>query len=383
MDCLCGWQLDNGICQVPAEVCSTLLLVSCTYEASDQQLAHSIEELVRAKWTSHASDPGWVCPEMDMSDAWGLLPSMALREWFASSTNAIEVDVGELLVRGRAGLRVGNIDTMLADGRKQIHPGVRVHSLTSVDGASHISQQCIMDKLQSFDRTSVARQMVDDLFPSARAVQEPAGVSACLRFSIEYTQLRVLQMLNADVAEQMATTDRWRLKCEVQLDLMGMCKTHGVYQIRPVVERVYECPFSIVEDYSLNLHYVTPGCLVYKFATDKFYDPCLSQSNCNTNSPEIALAAVLQEIPFDPRSTVDSGPIGYWPIVFDTARPAADSALTDIKTSLNTFDSKSPVPRALSQRFVRDLVHGGGTNAPGFGNVPSGLKWGTTEVNPK
>lgn len=381
MDCLCGWHLIDGICQVPLAICS-----NCNYRADDVQAAHQMEVMVRKEWTSHASDPEWVCPEMDMSDAWGILPSVGLSEWFKGVANSIEVPVGELLVRGRAGLRVGNIDSMLEDGRAAIHPGVRVHPLTSGDGKSHVSQQCIMDKLQSFESSSVAKQMVDDLFPTARAVQEAAGVSACLRFAIEYTQFRVLQMLDKirdtseETATQRAAVELWRLKCEVQVDLMGMCKTHGVYQIRPVVEHVYECPFTITESYSLKLHYVTPGCLVYKFSTDKFYDPCLDPNNCHTETvTSIALALVTTLVPFDPRSTADPGPIGYWPIAFDTANIAADSRLDDLKTSLDAFDSNSAIPRALSDLFVRNLVHGGGTGAQGFGNVPLNHKWGTSE----
>ena len=392
VDCLCGWRILDSMCQVPTEICIILSNTSnCNYLADSVIHANRMEALVRNQWTSHAAAPGWVCPEMDMSDAWGILPSVGLPQWFQNSGNSIEVSVGELLVRGRAGLRVGNIDSLLEEGRKQIHPGARVHGITSVDGKSHASLQCITDKLKSFDSISVAKQMVDDLFPAARAVQEAAVVSACLRFSIEYTQLRVLQMLNKirdtgeATAKQQAHVEKWRLKCEVQLDLMGMCKTHGVYQIRPVVERVYKCPFTIVQAYALGLHYVTPGCMVYKFSTDEFYDPCLDPNNCNTNSPAVDLLTSMHHlvVPFDPRATVKAGPIGYWPIAFDTARPVNDSILNDLKTRLDTFDAKSPIPRALSERFVSDLVHGGGSNARGFGNVPSTHKWGTSEGSAK
>lgn len=137
---------------------------------------------------------------------------------------------------------------------------------------------------------------MDELFPMSRAVQESHVVGACLRFSIEYALLGVLQGVGAvrdttaEQGRQAGVVAQWKQRCGAQLDMMGMCRASGVYQMIPEVEREQECPFVIAEAYegrpAGQRYYVTPGCLVYKEQEDAFYDPCtLSGEVCTGQSP--------------------------------------------------------------------------------------------------
>jgi hypothetical protein len=96
------------------------------------------------------------------------------------------------------GLRIGNVGTLGKQAREQgVHPGNRVHRVLSRDGANSISlKNCEGGILKSFDASSVVDEIVDDLFPMAQGIHESFVESVCLRFSIEYLRLRVMQMIS-------------------------------------------------------------------------------------------------------------------------------------------------------------------------------------------
>lgn len=67
-----------------------------------------------------------------------------------------------------------------------------------------MTRRCSDKILQTFDASSVAKEVVDDLFPAAQGVHESAPVSFCLRYAIEFSRLRMLRAIQS-VAPQEAT----------------------------------------------------------------------------------------------------------------------------------------------------------------------------------
>lgn len=391
VDCFCGWPQDAASrCVIPADACSALvtlrLITACEYDPGNQSQAVHTESLLLRSWNA-----SWECPEMSLSDAWGVVPSspVALSHWLLGQTSAnISSDVTELLIRGRAGLRVGNIRSLARGAAgEQINPTSRRHPARSPDGKSSASLRCRDEFLGSFDAASVARRMVDDLFPASQAVSESPVTSACLRFTVEYSRLRIVEMLSAirdtsiEAGEQDSITNTWRRRCEVQLDMMGMCRAHGVFQMIPREKRAYDCPFSVTDGYQGGGYYVTPGCLVYKREEDAFFDPCGVAGACSPaqGPAPMPLSSITKRVPFDPRRASRGDPIGYWPIRFEAGASAVPSRMDSVRDLLQQYDEGSPVPRGLTPDFVHNLVHRGGANSPGFGNVPEGRTWGTSE----
>jgi hypothetical protein len=184
----------------------------------------------------------------------------------------LSTDVADLLTGGRSGLRAGNIHTLPDSARKKVNPTRRVHSLKSHNGRARVSLDCSKE----VDMSSVAGKMVDDLFPMSRAVKESPVSSTCLRLAIEYAKLRIMVGISSwrdvgvEIEVQEGVVDKWRGRCSVQLDMLGMCRSSGVYQMAPEPMKTYQCPFTVQDAYdpSNPTYYVTPGCLVYKFSSD-------------------------------------------------------------------------------------------------------------------
>lgn len=67
-ECFCGWEYSSNFCIPPSEVCLGVTnSSSCPYKLSDQEV-----------WVSNAlkmwsNSNGWSCPDMDLSDSWGIV----------------------------------------------------------------------------------------------------------------------------------------------------------------------------------------------------------------------------------------------------------------------------------------------------------------------
>ena len=165
-------------------------------------------------------------------------------------------------------------------------------------------------------------------------------VSTCLRFSIEYSRMRVLQTLKAafgrmgpafaeraaDIRLQaelhQATVSRWKHKCESQLGMLAVCKSNSVFEMVPSSQVPYECPFRIKDTYRDSTYYVGPAsCLVYIKQSNSFYDPCLHPQKPCTKDQEYTLQQLLDAaqqtlVKFDVRSLGNGEVLGTWPIKF-------------------------------------------------------------------
>lgn len=186
-ECFCGWDMPAaGECQLPAQICS-----DSNYTEASCRYAHGSDEgnalLVRLLelWPEYGRGGAWECPDVDLSDSWGIVPTLAANDWILGTGATQVADIGDLLYGGRSGLRIGNADTLGAAGRAQgVWPSARVHPLASADGRSDVSiDRCASTIASTFDPESVAQQVADDLFPAAQ-VRNAAPPLPCVTSSI-------------------------------------------------------------------------------------------------------------------------------------------------------------------------------------------------------
>lgn len=272
--CLCGWPLTAmtgqkySMCEVPWPSICAAISRNLTRTASgwmcayEQTQADAVERQILAAW-----QPEWPCYDMDLSDAWGIIPgSTDAENWMKiSSATAFESSLAHVMYSGRAGLRIGNMQTLYNASKSVMGP-----SLSARQQAQAAAQKkCESNIFKTFDPLSVARDVADDLIPSSQAVStESMPVSVCLRFSIEYLRLRVLltlqsseflmvgagrgsEILQASKLQQ-ATVQSWKHKCESQLGMVAVCQSNSIFDMIPATENAYKCPFTISDSYSVK-----------------------------------------------------------------------------------------------------------------------------------
>lgn len=275
-ECFCGWSrsvASTGVisCTVPDQIAVDLALEEEDFVQGSPEYAAIVAQ-VQAVWPTLSEEDAesWECPEMELSDAWGgaLINVDRLRDWvLADQSTTLQVDVTSLLTHGTAGVRLGNVDTLKNKARAQgVFPSARVHHLASAVKGGEVSlRRCeTVMRASNYNSNNLIDEVVDDLFPMAQGVTESQPVSTCLRFAIEYARYHAgTHVLQTPEHGQQQVYQRWRRRCEVQLQTLGVCKTHGVLQIIPKVQHEVDCPFKITDSYEQQTFYVTPGCLVY------------------------------------------------------------------------------------------------------------------------
>lgn len=408
-DCFCGWNKDEQQrCIIPDVVCQGIGDADCRYTIGTADAVATIK-LALAAWGGLDTNPAdWSCPALDLSDAWGILPQDAARQWVLSAAGAggtqvvIQVDIMKILADGRAGLRIGNINTLSDDVRVAgLWPSKREHLLQSEEhpDVDNVAMRvCKSNVLASVDLLNVATQVVDDLFPVANAAREGAPMAVCLRFVIEYARLRIMRafkeynsdslnvMQETTISKQESLYTLWRGRCEAQLQMVGMCRSNSVFNMIPAEEKVFDCPFVISDDYhnGAQRYYVTPGCLVY--VDDKFYDPCRMTSAPCSSKATVSIASIIaqaqNELPFDPRTVASKEVLGTWPLQFSSHSGVDGNArMANIVQTIKEWEQQQGwLPWRLSQEFVdTQVMQGGALGNSAVGNVPSGKAWGTAE----
>ena len=101
--CLCGWHATRNAthttCHMPAVLCSVMKLQTCDY-ILNSEYGDEVEKSILDTWNGDASVDSHMydapmCPETDVSDAWGVIMGMHMfsapdgseSSWFAASTN--------------------------------------------------------------------------------------------------------------------------------------------------------------------------------------------------------------------------------------------------------------------------------------------------------
>lgn len=187
--CYCGWDggAAPGSCVMPPPVCEALRGANATSCGFDAASWPEVAAEAEAAWPS---DGSWPCPEVDLSDAWGVAADRDADTWILSqalprsSRQNVSMDVSELVASGRAGLRIGNAATIAAQARREgVSPASRLRRLHNAS-----LRACASSIMSTFDPESLVDDVVQDLFPMAQAVHESSPISTCLRYSIEYAR---------------------------------------------------------------------------------------------------------------------------------------------------------------------------------------------------
>ena len=354
--CFCGWKRDTeDNCLIPTNLCAAASLNNCKYPLQDKNQSRNIVERILSTWPSSDSiNDAMDCPDLQLSDAWGILSSKESDAWIESgstSSGDLPVRLSEVIRGGRAGLRIGNMYHLRnqASMNGTMKPSDRVEQLYPTDDVQSTGaalHRCSDTIFQTFDATKVVNEVIDDLFPVAQGIYESAPMSMCLRFAIEYSGLRMLKairnliktstnsasstILEDEIRKQKSVTDQWKGRCESQLNMLAICKSNGVFDIIPRQEIPYECPFKIKNLYYNSTskigtkYYVTPtGCLLYY--ENNFYNPCRhSQDPCSSSKKaEMSIEDIVStseasrtRLRFDVRSTGNGEILGTWPIQF-------------------------------------------------------------------
>lgn len=319
----------------------------------------------------------------------------------------VQMGLGELVASGRSGLRVGNAAVLAQAAREGgITPDARKILLMSEEeeeddatrsGSSNVAlKACVSRILGTFDASSLVHDVIQDLFPMSQAVHESAPMSACLRFSVEYARMRMYESIHYSVRDvslemqrQEPVVQRWKRRCESQLDLIGVCSSNGVFEMIPPSEQKVDCPFRISDAYDSASYYITPGCVVYIAAgistqeglRGAFYNPCrLSSDPCSSagGAPLVSLSNLLLEssstrVPFDPRSTGKRDALGTWPLNFRGLDEEGQSRQNDVARAAEEWSaggSDDEVPFRLTREFVEKVVRTGGEDSQGsLGNT--------------
>jgi hypothetical protein len=386
--CLCGWKLivlpAGDQCEAPSiGICSAVgLPVSnsrCLYNATDE----AMEARILNEWK-----PEWPCPDTDISDGWGIVPSTDAEPWITFAGNGnMTASLPEVMYSGRSGLRIGNMRTISQDAKNVMKP------LSRKIAKANAQKACGRKILETFDPVSLSRAVADELIPASQAVStESWAVSACLRFSIEFLRLRVLKTLAdmkimqfrvneiSQAAElQQGIVQGWKHKCESQLGMVAVCQGNGLFDLIPTDQESYNCPFTIGDAYQGQHYYVGPSsCLVYVKSTASFYDPChLSSNPCaSVIKSKVMIASLLLEqavtkIRFDVRSLGNGEILGTWPVRFtgeDAQKNEVASAAASLLEEWRTSKTMG-VPWRLSMEFAEKIVEGGGSHESSRGSV--------------
>jgi hypothetical protein len=154
----------------------------------------------------------------------------------------------------------------------------------------------------------------------------------------------------------------WKTKCEVQLEMLGVCNSNALFEYVPEVEREYSCPFTITSPaYSTRQYYVTPGCLVWVKSEvtgegGSFYDP-------STLHGDISIHDIVNHgdsrVPFDIRQTGSLEALGTWPITFlaeDDDANTRNTALATLLTQYYVDRRNGSIPWRLGSQFVDKVV---------------------------
>jgi hypothetical protein len=156
----------------------------------------------------------------------------------------------------------------------------------------------------------------------------------------------------------------WRTKCEVQLEMLGVCRSNQLFDYVPSEERFYDCPFTITDSYADKQYYVTPGCLVWvRRDTDakdgSFYDPSKITTRPESITIDDLKGDPTLEVPFDVRHTGKADALGTWPIVFNSADDVANTQHAALVQELSQWkiDGRNDsVPWRLEHDFVDKVV---------------------------
>tara|TARA_B100001540_G_scaffold284144_1_gene276205 strand:- start:10377 stop:28151 length:17775 start_codon:yes stop_codon:yes gene_type:complete len=375
--CFCGWH-NGSVCAVPAcwnvnvsEPLLTAWRVLCargTY--SSREDLFTILQVVQE---TSVYDPAWfdTCSDMIPSVTWGLLDSEQHRTWFEQLQDDYKPNLHELGVQGPAGLRLGLLgretDSLLTWVKKhkllQRHPD---HLPYNFAHNHTIAQPYCKANGNQVWRDDLTEYFRDVFFPMAHTIHTSAVGAYCSTWVIEYAIEKALWHIHGgnpdhdEVVEQQNRVSKWKERCDIQLQQIGICELRGVFDMIPDnYTAPAHCPFTIAQQHGCtSLIYTTQNCMV--MCDGLFYDPCRCELSGNCEN-----AVFQKECPplsFNPRQFSQNAAVKlhsmHWPNkileeeTVDQNTDSIDTALEVIRDRLRTVTFESE----QLHRAIQDII---------------------------
>ena len=344
---------DTGTCQLPGVIMQHILTHELPLTDDMEYLKTTIGSLQGGQFCMDQNEVvqrtlkylwiagTWPCPELDLSDQWGIVRDSSA--WIQSEEGD-EINANDLLEVGSGGLRPGTISQVLEESKKKITPAHRVGTMNPHDGSPLTGQtKCEMHR-NTMRPETLAGHFVNDLFPAAQGLVDSPAVSHCMRFAIEVARLNVIAIVTGTnstresiISRLSSTANAWKQRCAAQIDLLSMCvmtkaldSRNGVYSSGNPTHCAFTLYSTEKQDtgvYRTPEAYITPGCLVYVFGTvsgttkvpPTLHDPCMFYDCSSELSPldvEEDIVNVIQtKVLFNPMEMVDPLEVrGNWPV---------------------------------------------------------------------
>lgn len=323
--CVCGWTVEDGgvtKCGVPAcasvEVSGELnqswhvLCERGHYDRRDDLF--TLLQVIQETTVYDSSFKS--CADVKPSLTWGLLDSKKHKEWYDDTDTTYSISLQELGSTGPSGLRLG----LLGRGQDSQMEWVAKHNLLRRD-PSHlpfnfakkhtIAQPYCEPDSPGVWKDDLKKYFRDVFFPMAHTVHASAVASYCSTWVVEYALGVAFRHIynstdHPEVIEQDSRQAKWKQRCDIQLQQIGICNLRGVYDIVPSnPEEHYtpeKCSFGIGDPHGCeDKFYVTHNCLV--MCDSEFYDPCACATDSDCGNFIFTKSACENKVmELDPRS---------------------------------------------------------------------------------
>lgn len=337
--CVCDWTLMVGSelkCKVP-DGCENVhapadLQVSwqTLCEKGHYDSRAELFTLLRVIQESDDILPAWAesCADAVPSVTWGLLDSKQNKDWFQNSDVTYNINLQELASYGPSGLRMGLLGRETDANLKwmQKHNFLRRDPANLPFNAAkmHTIAQpyCSKDNDATLWKADLKEYFRDVFFPMAHTIHTSGVSSYCSTWVIEYAISVAMRHIYEDLEhEEVILQDnkqaKWRQRCEINLQQIGICNLRGVYDIVPddPDEFLSSCDFNLAADHGCTSYYVTHNCLL--MCDSKFYDPCACGETDCTNV--LFKKDNCDDLELDPRQFADGEDVKLYSMQWPTS----------------------------------------------------------------
>lgn len=300
MHCLCNWTSNDAsmpcATHFPGGGCWSLTGILSVEEPA---LATAWDELcTRGQYGTKAdfflmlrvleggADESWMeyCHLVNPAVSWGLMDSDQYEAWY-NGGEAGSVSLHEIATRGPGGARIGMLgrpgqpESLLRMSRKgkllrRSAPGANF-------ALNHtIGQPICEGNLENSLPHNLSMHVRDMLFPMAHTIHEAPASAHCSTWVIEYGILHAMQIANASndaLQKQMERTAKWKLRCQVHLEQLGICLLRDVFSVVPYGRSQdassFGCEWRLDPEHGCDVPlYITDQCMVV--CSGELYDPC-------------------------------------------------------------------------------------------------------------
>ena len=346
--CVCGAvRSSNGMCLLPPSICEAVQPATEHFDrwtalCSDGQYASPSDFMfVRQLIEANAVIPE-ECAEYDVSTVWGLMDSKQHLAWYNGSRAEWRLSPHEIAATGPAGTRLSDFRADAPRNFRAPNAWAR-ESDAGIFNAHYghtIAQPVCSNGAPEFLKQNLSDYFRQVLFPMAHSIHESPSQAICGRWVIEYSMYVFLLKTTGNdtkpMFEQRATEEQWRLRCNAQLQQVGICNLRGVYAVVPLSHQsAAHCPFDVPANHTCATFYVTDNCLL--MCNGVVYDPCLCDGadDCRVSFAQERCTSARIFLP--PSTDFDLASM-HWP---QTAWPAGQSSayqdlLDDVNANMTT-----------------------------------------------